>query len=197
MTMPYFFIEEHQILTALFDEGLEVLHLRKPNTEPVYSERLLSLLPEQYRKCIVVHDHFYLKNEYDLKGIHLNRRNPEVPQNYKGHISCSCHTAEEVSEHKKSMDYVFLSPIFNSLSKEGYESKFSANDLRELGRKKIIDRKVFALGGVDVDNIQLLKDYGFGGAVVLGAIWRHFNMHQTSDFKELINHFRKLRKAVG
>ena len=32
MTVPYFFIEEHQILTALFDEGLEVLHLRKPGT---------------------------------------------------------------------------------------------------------------------------------------------------------------------
>jgi thiamine-phosphate pyrophosphorylase len=66
MTLPHFFIEEHQILTALFDEGLETLHLRKPDTEPVYSERLLSLLPEEYRKNIVVHDHFYLKNEYGL-----------------------------------------------------------------------------------------------------------------------------------
>ena len=58
MTTPYFFVEEHQILTSLFDEGLELLHLRKPNTEPVYSERLLSLIPEHYRKNIVVHDHF-------------------------------------------------------------------------------------------------------------------------------------------
>ena len=40
MTTPYFFVEEHQILNALFDEGLEILHLRKPSTEPVYSERL-------------------------------------------------------------------------------------------------------------------------------------------------------------
>ena len=37
MSTPYFFVEEHQILTALFDEGLEILHLRKPETEPVYS----------------------------------------------------------------------------------------------------------------------------------------------------------------
>lgn len=197
MTMPNFFIEEHQILTALFDEGLEILHLRKPNTEPVYSERLLSLLPEVYRKNVVVHDHFYLKNEYNLKGIHLNSRNPEAPQKYKGQISCSCHTPEDVAERKKAFDYVFLSPIFDSLSKDGYRSRFTPAALRELGRRKVIDRKVMALGGVDIDNIQLLKDYGFGGAVVLGAIWQRFNMHQTSDFKELINHFRKLRKAAG
>ena len=36
MTTPSFFVEEHQILNALFEEGLERLHLRKPNTEPVY-----------------------------------------------------------------------------------------------------------------------------------------------------------------
>ena len=50
MTRPEFFVEEHQILTALFDEGLDTLHLRKPNSEPVYSERLLSLIPDGYRK---------------------------------------------------------------------------------------------------------------------------------------------------
>ena len=70
MTTPHFFIEEHQIINALFDEGLEILHFRKPNAEPVYSERLLSLINESYRKQIVVHDNFYLKQEYGLMGIH-------------------------------------------------------------------------------------------------------------------------------
>ena len=48
MSTPYFFVEEHQILTALFEEGLEILHLRKPETEPVYSERLLTLIPQEF-----------------------------------------------------------------------------------------------------------------------------------------------------
>lgn len=197
MTTPYFFVEEHQILTALFDEGLETLHLRKPNTEPVYSERLLSLLPDSYCKRIVVHDHFYLKNEYNLQGIHLNSRNPEPPKRYKGHISTSCHTAEEVVACKKQADYVLLSPVFDSISKEGYASQFTPATLRELGKKKIIDRKVMAMGGIDLDNISQLRSYGFGGVVVLGAIWNRFDPHRTSDFKELIHHFRKLKKAIG
>lgn len=196
MTTPYFFVEEHQILTALFDEGLEILHLRKPNTEPVYSERLLTLLSENYRKRVVVHDHFYLKSEYSLKGIHLNHRNPELPPKYKGHISCSCHTPEEVIAHKRVCDYVFLSPIFNSISKEDYASHFSPTQLRELASRKVIDRKTMALGGIGLENIQQIKDLGFGGAVILGDIWNRFSIHSTEDFKDLILHFRRLRRAA-
>lgn len=196
MTTPYFFVEEHQILNALFDEGLDILHLRKPNTEPVYSERLLTLIPECYRKRIVVHDSFYLKNEYKLKGIHLNHRNPELPPKYKGHISCSCHTPEEVMLHKKKCDYVFLSPIFDSISKEDYSSTFTKADLQVLARQKVIDRKVMALGGVDLENMATIKALGFGGAVILGDIWNRFSIYSTENFKELIAHFRRLRKAA-
>lgn len=196
MTTPYFFVEEHQILTALFDEGLEILHLRKPNTEPVFSERLLQLLPDSYRKQIVVHDHFYLKNEYNLKGIHLNPRNPEIPQHYKGHVSCTCHSADELVAKKGQYDYVFLSPVFDSISKDDHISKFSEAELKELGKSKVIDKRVMALGGVELNNLEKLKDMNFGGVVLLGAIWNRFNIHQTSDFKELINHFRKIRKAI-
>ena len=128
---PEYFVEEDQILNALFEEGLDILHLRKPGTEAVYAERLLTLIPEKYHKKIVIHDHFYLCNEYKLKGIHLNSRNPIAPDNYSGHISASCHTLEEVQEDKKTCDYVFLSPIFDSISKEGYSSKFTPEAIRE------------------------------------------------------------------
>ena len=47
MTKATFFVEEDKILTTLFEEGLENLHLYKPNSEPVFSERLLTLLPDE------------------------------------------------------------------------------------------------------------------------------------------------------
>jgi len=71
MTQPTFFVEEDKILTSLFDEGLEILHLFKPDSEPVFSERLLSLLSDEYYKRIMVHTNFYLKEEYKLRGIHI------------------------------------------------------------------------------------------------------------------------------
>ena len=41
MTRPTFFVEEDKILEALFDEGLDDLHIFKPNSSPLYVERLL------------------------------------------------------------------------------------------------------------------------------------------------------------
>ena len=76
VTAPTFFVEEDKIITALFEEGLDILHLRKPETPAMYSERLLTLIPEKYHKRIVTHEHFYLQEEFSLMGIHLNARNP-------------------------------------------------------------------------------------------------------------------------
>ena len=46
VTAPTFFVEEDKIITALFEEGLDILHLRKPETPAMYSERLLTLIPQ-------------------------------------------------------------------------------------------------------------------------------------------------------
>ena len=56
MTQPTFFVEEDKILTSLFDEGLDSLHLYKPDSSPMYSERLLTLLPNEYYSKVTVHD---------------------------------------------------------------------------------------------------------------------------------------------
>ncbi|MCH5182359.1 MAG: thiamine phosphate synthase [Prevotellaceae bacterium] len=190
MTTPDFFVEEHQILTALFDEGLDLLHLRKPGTEPVFHERLLTLLPENYRKRIITHDHFYLKQEYKLRGIHLSQRTPDLPVNYKGHVSVTCRTSVEIAANKRKCDYVLLAPVFpdrgTALSEEAQLAVSS---------RGVVDRKVIAFGGVGLDNIELVRESGFGGAMVLGDVWNRFNIHSTADFKDLIMHFRRLKKA--
>ena len=196
LTPPDFFVEEDKILSALFEEGLDLLHLRKPGTEPVYSERLLTLLPESHLNQIVVHDHFYLKEEFSLRGIHLNSRNPAPPLGYKGHLSKSFHNMDDLKAEKKNFNYVFLSPIFDSISKSDYTSAFEITALKEAAATGIIDKKVMALGGITTENIALVKDLGFGGVVILGDLWNRFNIHSTLDYKELINHFRKLRKVA-
>lgn len=196
ITTPTYFVEEDKIITSLFEEGLDILHLRKPDTAPVYAERLLTLIPEKYRKRIVVHGHFYLKDEYGLKGIHLNHRNPTHPLNYTGHISTSCHSIQEVEERKKDFNYVFLSPIFDSISKEGYQSNYTPEEIRKAVKADIIDQRVIALGGINEDNILQIKDFGFGGVAVLGDIWNKFNPNVDFNYQELITHFRKLKRLA-
>ena len=196
ITSPTYFVEEDKIITALFEEGLDLLHLRKPNTAPMFAERLLSLIPEQYHKRIVVHENFYLKDEYKLKGVHLNNRTPNLPHHYKGHVSRSCHSLEEVKEHKKSCDYVFLRPVFDSISKLNYHANYTPEEIRKAHKAGIIDKKVIALGGIDTDNIRQVKNYGFGGAAILGALWNKFDTCTDRDYTQLIEHFKKLKKLA-
>ena len=196
MTPPSYFVEEDKIITALFEEGLDILHLRKPNTAPMYAERLLTLIPEQYHKRIVVHGHFYLKDEYKLKGIHLSERNPNIPENYKGHISRSCHTLEELKANKKGHDYLFFNPIFDDISKLSYQGNYTPEEIRKAHKAGIIDKKVIALGRIDADNIKQVKDYGFGGAAVQGGIWDKFDTCCNRDYACLIEHFKKLKKLA-
>ena len=196
MTPPSYFVEEDKIITALFEEGLDILHLRKPNTAPMYAERLLTLIPEQYHKRIVVHGHFYLKDEYKLKGIHLSERNPNIPENYKGHISRSCHTLEELKANKKGHDYLFFNPIFDDISKLSYQGNYTPEEIRKAHKSGIIDKKVIALGRIDADNIKQVKDYGFGGAAVQGGIWDKFDTCCNRDYACLIEHFKKLKKLA-
>lgn len=197
LTKATFFVEEDKILTTLFEEGMDNLHLYKPDSEPVYSERLLTLLPEDYYRKITVHDHFYLREEFNLKGIHLNTADAELPYGYKGHFSCTCHSIAELHDAKKKADYVFLKTIFDSQSNPKDKQTISEEELREASKKGLIDKHVYAMGGINLDNIRQMRDLGFGGVVVCGDLWNRFNIHNEQDYKELISHFQKLQKAVS
>ena len=196
VTTPYFFIEEDKIITALFEEGLDKLHLRKPETCAMYSERLLTLIPEKYHKKIVTHEHFYMKEEFGLMGIHLNSRNSKEPEDYEGHISCSCHSVEEVEQKKNFYDYVFMSPVFDSISKEGYQSQYTPEELRAAAKEGVIDKNVMALGGITADNILEIKDIGFGGAAILGDLWGKFDCLNDQDYLSVIKHFKQLKEIA-
>ena len=197
MTRPTFFVEEDKILTTLFEEGMENMHLFKPATEPVYSERLLTLLSDDYYKRITVHDHFYLREEYGLRGIHLENPDDALPYGYRGNVSRTCTDLSQLREMKKQSNYVFLKAIFDSQSNPADKQSFTQEELKAASKQGLIDKHVYALGGINLNNIQLIEDLGFGGVVICGDLWNRFNIHGGQDYKDLIIHFKKLQKAVS
>ena len=197
MTKSTFFVEEDKILSSLFDEGLDDLHLFKPGSSPMYSERLLTLLPEDYYRKITVHDHFYLKQEYDLAGIHLDNPTDNLPDGYKGKFSRTCTDLSQLKEMKKKSQYVFLKNIFDCIEFKEEKSSFSLQQLELAAGNGLIDKKVYALGGMSLENIKIAKALGFGGVVICGDLWNRFDIHNEKDYKEVIAHFEKLRKAVS
>ena len=73
---------------------------------------------------------------------------------------------------------------------------FSTDELRAASKQGLIDKKVYALGGMNLDRVKEIKDLGFGGMVICGDLWNRFNIHNEIDYKALLNHFEKLRKTI-
>ena len=196
MTKSTFFVEEDKILTALFDEGLDNLHLNKPGAAPVYTERLLTLLPDDIYGKTTVHEHFYLKEEYGLRGIHLDDASSPLPEGYKGKYSRTCFNIDDIREARRKTEYVFLKDTF-AACEDAHANELHNARLERAASLGLIDKKVYAFGGVNIDNIRMAKDLGFGGIVICSDIWNKFDNHHQRDYKELISHFERIRKAAG
>ena len=196
MTKSTFFVEEDKILTALFDEGLDNLHLNKPGAAPVYTERLLTLLPDDIYGKTTVHEHFYLKEEYGLRGIHLDDASSPLPEGYKGKYSRTCFNIDDIREARRKTEYVFLKDTF-AACEDAHANELHDARLERAASLGLIDKKVYAFGGVNIDNVRMAKDLGFGGIVICSDIWNKFDIHHQRDYKELISHFERIRKAAG
>ena len=189
ITRPDFFEGEAAKIAQLLQSGrADLIHIRKPPLPLADSarglelaelagqerlERLIQALPARLYSRLVLHDHHSLAIKYGLRGMHLNSRNPEPPAGWSGAVSISCHTLSELSEcRRKPYAYMSLSPIFDSISKRGYRSAFSADDIAAARSQGLIDERVMALGGITFDRISEVTKMGFGGAMILGDAWR-------------------------
>lgn len=149
--------QENRLIIALLDNGLDLIHLRKPKYSGEKTEQLLLSIPPRYYDRIVLHDHFELAEKYRLAGVHLNGRNPHyrpLSNDYIPTLSRSCHSIEELTD-RQQYDYLFLSPIFDSISKKGYRSAFSSEQLTKAGKEGVINERVIALGGITPEKKRL------------------------------------------
>lgn len=166
--------KEIEIITSLFECGLKLLHVRKPNFTEDELRTYLQKTPKNFYKKIVIHSHYKLAKEFDLKGIHLTekeRKSKRINSTLKI-ISTSFHSTTEILKNRRKYEYVFLSPVFDSISKQGYKSNFSLEELKFFLKRK---KNIIALGGINAENIESVKQKGFAGAAILGSIWETKN----------------------
>ena len=110
---------------------------------------------------------------------------------------CSAHGWTEAERAATDADYVFLSPLFDSISKPGYRSAIDPAEAAErLRRRKGL---IVALGGIRPANIARVRRIGFDGAAVLGAAWsadeKAVNTERTLKNYHILN--RKWKAAGG
>jgi len=169
--------DESQIINDLFAIGLTRFHLRKPDSSIAQVSALLDLIHPAFYHRIALHQHHGLAKAYGIKRLHFTEQvrkhtgeNILTDHTSNGHqLSTSIHDVQNISV-LSHFEYVFYGPIFNSLSKPGYQAVNRPNF--QPGKLGALPR-VIALGGIELSNLKTVQAMGFDGAGVLGTIWNH------------------------
>lgn len=160
-------------INQLFDDGLELLHLRKPAyTEQEYRS-LIENIKSDFHKRLVLHQLHSIAEEFSIHRLHFSEQNRINTTNWNDYsrfvLSTSAHSIEDFNTLPDCFEYAFLSPVFPSISKVGYVSE--KNLLEKVKKRTNFHTKLIALGGITFENGQLAIENGFDGVAMLGAIW--------------------------
>ncbi len=171
ITLPKIGLSEPKVWIELFEAGLERLHVRKPKTGAEEIRYLIKKLPQEYYSKLVIHHHPELVKEYGLGGLHLSYedffRFDPGSLSAETSLSVSVHSWNEARKIGSKADYQFISPVFDSVSKSGYPANRALRHVPE----DLKGLKMYALGGVAIDNYLSLKGMGYVGGVLLGELW--------------------------
>jgi len=182
ITVPQMIDEDAYLISNLLKMGIYSVHLRKPEASIHECRTLLAKLTKEERAKIIIHDYPELYTEFSLKGIHINKNITSLPDGYNGFKTRSCHSFEEIERYKSDYDYLFLSPIFDSISKVGYKSAFTKEELLKASTSGLIDNKIIALGGITLDMLPYFQELNFGGIAMIGGIYN------TNTINNLTHH---------
>jgi len=189
-TTPENLMSEVDSLEHLMDLGVDYVHVRKDNKDFDYITKIINSIPKKYREQVILHGHQDIAEHYRLGGLHHKTDSEFIPDCQTDFQTKAFHSIEEIKACKYPYKYGFLSPIFNSISKPGYDAKFTEEELKEFLNSAEKPFPIMALGGVDATNVKKAKELGFDGVAVLGAIWSHLFLHKKisvlQELKELV-----------
>lgn len=178
ITNPSFFENEIDILHSLLEEGLSLLHVRKPNFSKIEMAKFLHQIKLEFRDQLVLHYHHELAEDLGINRLHFSEKERRNENQSSASLSKPCRYS--TSTHSiidfnslENFEYAFLSPVFKSISKENYYTEI--NLFEALKSKTNTKTRVIALGGIDSENILEVLEKGFDDFALLGSIWKNEN----------------------
>ena len=181
---PTDFEGEIGLIEQLLTDKSLIFHLRKPEKSCEELMEFLKRISPSFYRQIVLHAHHDLLKKYKLKGVHFTETIRQklsdetlisVVKTLREQgltVSFSLHSLEAIEQLPCKADYVFLSPIFQSISKADYPSAFSVESLTHFFENRQSTVPVLALGGVCNDNIEIIQAIGFQGYALMGSVWK-------------------------
>jgi thiamine-phosphate pyrophosphorylase len=192
---------EAQIVTKLFEAGLETFHLRKLKWPTQKMKAFINQIPKHFHDRIFIHSHHNLAYRFKLGGIHLTSthkkrkfqtwlmikwikiKRPHIK------ITTSFKTIGNLldTEHVYDYAYVFLSPVFDSITSK-FQSGFTEHSLHSALQKTKLN--VIARGGVGITSIEKANKTNFKGLALYSSIWK--TKDPVAEFNKVVEKFQEL-----
>lgn len=179
-----FTIEDQELnIRKALDNGVKWIQVRwknAPENEFIKLCEISKKLCSDNQTVCIINDHVQIAKEIDADGVHLGLKDTsiEIARHVLGTNKIIGGTANTISDVLQRMnepcDYIGLGPLrFTStkeqlspiLGFEGYEEI-----IQNLKERSLEIPKIFAIGGVVLNDIELLQPIGIYGAAVSGQI---------------------------
>ena len=180
VSQPAIVYNEGNIINALFNEGLKLLHIKKQGATESELRNLLRQIKPSFYPQIALHQHHQLREDFGIRRLHFPEGvrkcvNPELWAQWKEKgavLSTSIHSTEDYATLPPEITYAFFGPVFNSISKHSYQSTLPEGFVWPYSGGNI---KVAAIGGISENNAPEAFKMGFDGVAASGAIWQSDN----------------------
>lgn len=169
--------KEIGVAQRLLEYGLHHLLLRLPSSPRSEYEAFIEGISVEYRERIIISDYYELLDVYPLGGIYIpaHKKISRIPKlSTEQLLLTAIHKKDELHKlrlMKRKPDFVLLSPVFDSISKEGYMGRYEAEDMASILLES--EFPLIALGGITPERYSICASMGFAGVAVLGDVWQH------------------------
>jgi thiamine-phosphate pyrophosphorylase len=188
ITNPIPIPNEIDTIHSLFENGLELLHIRKPEFTELEMKNFIAGIGREFSDQLSLHSHHQLALTSGIHRIHFSEKRriemaEESLKNWKesGYkLSTSIHNMMDFEQLSNVFDYAFFGPVFESISKPNYASDIDFQ--KELHHRKNNKTALIALGGITADKIKTALEYGFDDVALLGTLWN--SNHPIENFKQ-------------
>jgi len=159
----------------------------------VYEEAArLRKLTQDFNAVLIVNDHADIAMCVNAVGVHLGQKDLPLREARKimgknRIVGISTHSLEQAIEAEKGgADYIGFGPVFHTTTKDAGSPK-GVSMLREV--KKQVTIPLVAIGGINLENIQLVLDAGADAVAVASAILSGEIEGNVNRFMEIIRFF--------
>lgn len=193
-----FTIEDQELnIRKALDNGIKWIQVRWKNAPENEFIRLCEIskkLCADNQSVCIINDYVQIAKDIDADGVHLGLKDTsiEISRQILGKNKIIGGTGNSISDvlqrMNESCDYIGLGPLRFTSTKEqlspilGFEGYQKI--IQTLKEKSLEIPKIFAIGGVVLEDIQLLQQIGIYGVAVSGQITNQPSI--TKEFKTVL-----------